>query len=268
MEEKKKTCVYRVHEPPSSDKLEELILLAAELNIKLPEKANFTPQQFNLLLEKGTTPSNKELLQNAILRCQSRANYSTKNVGHYGLGLQRYTHFTSPIRRYSDLLVHRALITACNLGPNVISKDSEGIITEICSHISETEQLAAKAERRAINRMANIVLSNLLGTEQKAIVTGITVSGLFVSIANGLAEGFISRKSLPDDFYLLDNKKTQLTGRHTGWKFRLGDSLQALVNEISIVSGNISLSWISGGFIDDPSNTKKERKYQIEKNLS
>ena len=114
--------MYRVHEPPSSDKLEELILLADEMNIKLPEKANFTPQQFNLLLEKGTTPSNKELLQNAILRCQSRANYSTKNVGHYGLGLQRYTHFTSPIRRYSDLLVHRALITACNLGPNVISK--------------------------------------------------------------------------------------------------------------------------------------------------
>ena len=141
------------------------------------------------------------------------------------------------------------MITACNLGPNVISKDSEGIITEICSHISETEQLAAKAERRAINRMANIVLSNLLGTEQKAIVIGITVSGLFVSIANGLAEGFISRKSLPDDFYLFDNKKTQLTGRHTGWKFRLGDSLQALVSEISIVSGNISLSWVAGGFI-------------------
>ena len=84
---------------------------------------------------------------------------------------------------------------------------SPGIIAEICSHISETEQLAAKAERRAINRMANIVLSNLLGTEQKAIITGITVSGLFVSIANGLAEGFISRKSLPDDFYLLENKK-------------------------------------------------------------
>ena len=90
--------------------------------------------------------------------------------------------------------------------------------------------------------MANIVLSNLLGTEQKAIIIGITVSGLFVSIANGLAEGFISRKSLPDDFYLLDKKKTQLTGRYTGRKFRLGDSLQALVSEISIVSGNISLS--------------------------
>ena len=260
LEQKKRTCVYRVHEPPSSDKLEELILLADEMNIKLPEKANFTPQQFNLLLEKGTTPSNKELLQNAILRCQSRANYSTKNVGHYGLGLQRYTHFTSPIRRYSDLLVHRALIAACNFGPNVISRDSEGTITEICSHISETEQLAAKAERRAINRMANIVLSNLLGTEQQAIIIGITVSGLFVSIANGLAEGFISRKSLPDDFYLLDKKKTQLTGKYTGRRFRLGDSLQALVSEISIVSGNISLSWIAGGFIDNSASKKKRKK--------
>ena len=108
--------------------------------------------------------------------------------------------------------------------------------------------------------MANIVLSNLLGTEQKAIIIGITVSGLFVSIANGLAEGFISRKSLPDDFYLLDNNKTQLTGRHTGWKFRLGDSLQALVSEISIVSGNISLSWIAGGFIDNSVSKKKRKK--------
>ena len=249
LEEKQKTSVYRVHEPPSSDKLEELVSLASEMDIKLPKSPNFTPQQFNLLLKKSETSNNKEILQNAILRCQSRANYSTKNVGHYGLGLQRYTHFTSPIRRYSDLMVHRTLITACNLGSDGIVKDSKEICRQVCRHISETEQNAVRAERRAFNRMSNFVLSSLLGTKQETIITSVTVSGLFVSIANGLAEGFISRTSLPDDFYFLDNKKKQLIGRHTGWKFSLGDALQARVIEISVVSGNISLSWIKGGCI-------------------
>ena len=266
LEGKQKTCIYRVHEPPSSDKLAELVLLADEMNITLPKSPNFTPQQFNLLLKKGMKTSNKEILQNAILRCQSRAAYSTKNVGHYGLGLQRYTHFTSPIRRYSDLLVHRALIAACNLDPNGIMKDSKELIAETCNHISQTEQVAAKAERLAVNRLANIVLSSLLGTEQEVVITGVTVAGLFVSIGNGVAEGFVSRKSLPDDFYILDNKKTQLIGRHTGWRFRLGDILKTMVSEISIVSGNISLSWITGGCEDNSSSQNKRKKVQNRKN--
>ncbi len=267
LEEKQKTCVYRVHEPPSPAKLAELVSFSDEMDIKLPDSIYFTPQQFNLLLKKWEeNHPNNDLLQNAILRCQSRANYSTENIGHYGLGLQRYTHFTSPIRRYSDLLVHRALITACNLGSNGMAKESKELISETCRHISETEQVSAKAERCAVNRMANIVLSSLLGTEQEVIITGVTVSGLFVSIVSAQAEGFISRKSLPDDFYILDHKKRQLVGRHTGWKFRIGDVLRAVVAEISVVSGNISLSWMTGGSIDSPASKKKNKKIPNRKN--
>ena len=163
------------------------------------------------------------------------------------------------------MLIHRALISACNLGSNGIVQDSKELISEICKHISQTEQVAAKAERHASNRIANIVLSSLIGTEQEAIITGVTVSGLFVSIAKGVAEGFVSRKSLPDDFYILNNKNTQLIGRHTGWKFRLGDALQTMVSEISIVSGNISLSRIIGGSLDNSSSQNKRKKVSNKK---
>ena len=260
LEEHHKTCVYRVHEPPSADKLADLALLADGMNIDLPETPNFTPKQFNLLLEKAPTDADRELLQNAILRCQSRANYAIENAGHYGLGLQRYAHFTSPIRRYSDLLVHRALIDACNVGADGMKQTSAEQISEICTHISGTEQIAAKAERRTIDRMANIILASYLGSEQAAKIIGITQSGLFASIADGRAEGFISRKSLPDDFYILDDKKTRLTGRHLGWQFMLGQTVQVMVTEISPISGNIALSWRSGGVMTTPTKDKRSKK--------
>ena len=260
LEEQHKTCVYRVHEPPSADKLADLALLADGMNIDLPETPNFTPKQFNLLLEKAPTDADRELLQNAILRCQSRANYAIENAGHYGLGLQRYAHFTSPIRRYSDLLVHRALIDACNLGTDGMKQTSAEQISEICTHISGTEQIAAKAERRTIDRMANIILASYIKSEQTAKIIGITQSGLFASIADGRAEGFISRKSLPDDFYILDDKKTHLTGRYLGWQFMLGQTVQVIVTEISPISGNIALSWRSGGVMTTPTKDKRSKK--------
>ena len=265
LEEQNRACIYRVHQPPSKDKLSDLALLADGMNIEIPETPNFTPTQFNLLLAKAPTNADKELLQNAILRCQSRAIYSIENAGHYGLGLQRYAHFTSPIRRYSDLLVHRALIDACNLGVDGMRNISPEQISEICVHISGTEQIATKAERRTIDRMVNIVLASMLGTEQLAEIIGITQSGLFASIAEGRAEGFISRKSLPDDFYVMDDKKTCLTGRHLGWQFKLGQTLKVFVTQMSSVSGNITLSWRSGGIITTPAKNKKGKKSDINK---
>ena len=265
LEEQNKTCVYRVHKPPSTDKLADLALLASGMKIELPKTQNFTPKQFNLLLKKAPTDSDRELLQNAILRCQSRASYAIENAGHYGLGLLRYSHFTSPIRRYSDLLVHRALIDACNLGVDGTNNIPPEQISQICEHISRTEQIAAKAERCAIDRMANIVLASLLGTQQEAKIIGITQSGLFASIADGRAEGFVSRKSLPDDFYILNDKKVSLTGRHLGWQFTLGQTLQVIVKEISSVSGNIALSWHSGGLITTAGEERRGKKLRPKK---
>jgi len=260
LEKHQKICVYRIHEPPNSEKLSDFIALAKGFDIQLPETPHFSPKHFNQILAKAANDADKEMLQNAILRSQSRASYSIENAGHYGLGLQRYAHFTSPIRRYSDLLVHRSLISACNLGEDGIKHATAEQITDICHHISQTEQIAAKAERRAINRMTNIVLSGYLGTEQTARIIGVTHSGLFASILEGRAEGFVSRKSLPDDFYQMDIKKTTLSGKHLGWRFSLGQEIQVKISEISVASGNVSLSWRAGGTLHPMQKQAKSNK--------
>jgi ribonuclease R len=157
------------------------------------------------------------------IRSMAKAVYSAKNVGHFGLGFQYYTHFTSPIRRYSDLLVHRLVHSETkNKGGAIYSLEQ---IDKICDNISACERNSVEAERKSIKMKQIDYLKNQIGEEFHAVVSGVTNYGIFVKIIDNLAEGLIKARDLEGDFYVYDEKKYSLIGKHSKKRFRLGDKL-------------------------------------------
>ncbi|MBL6777011.1 MAG: RNB domain-containing ribonuclease, partial [Alphaproteobacteria bacterium] len=252
-------CVFRIHDQPDPEKMDHLRELAEALDILFAKGQVITPHRFNQVIEAAAGTSSQEAVNDAILRCQARAIYSLDNAGHYGLGLTRYAHFTSPIRRYADLLVHRRLIVACKLGDEPVTLEREAA-EEICRHISESEQTAAKAERRTIARLSASLMETQLDSLMDVTITGVTHAGLFAVIAGGIAEGFVSRTTLPDDFYELDDKQVSLTGMYSGWRFSVGETITCRLTGASVVSGDINLRWHSGGSQGSPSASRKKHK--------
>jgi len=259
LEKGQHNCVFRVHDRPDPEKMDHLRELAEALEIPFAKGQVITPKRFNQVIDAAAGTSSQEAVNDAILRCQARAVYTLDNVGHYGLGLTRYAHFTSPIRRYADLLVHRRLIAAEKLGNAQISLDRE-TIEEICRHICETEQTAAKAERRTIARMSASLMQGQIDSLLEVTITGVTHAGLFAVVKGGIAEGFVSRTSLPDDFYEIDDKQLSLTGMYSGWRFSIGETITCRLTGASSVSGDISLRWHSGGSQHAPLTSRKRHK--------
>ena len=231
-------------------KIDSLRELTQALSLPFAKGQIITPHRFNELLGKVKGTESETAVNEAVLRCQARAVYAADNIGHYGLGLARYAHFTSPIRRYADLLVHRALIRALQTSSDARQTDkaeSRDKLEQICVAISQTEQTAAKAERRTTSRLAAKILSNQDIKDVQVTVTGLIKSGLFVRLDDGACEGFVPRRTLPDDFYEVIAGGMMLAGQHNGWLFRLGDKLICRLEEIAPASGDITLSWLDGG---------------------
>lgn len=255
----RKPCVFRVHDSPDPKKTDSLFELATMIGAPFAKGQVLRPRQFNSLLVKVADTSDEMMVNEAVLRSQAKAVYSIDNIGHFGLSLRNYAHFTSPIRRYSDLLVHRALIDAANLkteprdGLNGLPDEQ---IAEICIHISETEANAAAAERRTIDRFAAALFTTRLHDVVEGVIVGITGFGAFVRLEDGVADGFLPLAGLPDDFYDLDAAGRSLTGRHSGWCFTTGTALKVQVDEVTPISGGILLRWMEGGAVVD----KKKRK--------
>ena len=171
----------------------------------------------------------------------AKAVYSTKNIGHYGLGFKNYTHFTSPIRRYADLLVHRIL------DKTLISKTGKHYslenLTKICEHISATERTAMEAERRSIKLKQLQFLKDKIGYEFSAVISGVMNYGIFVELTDILAEGLIRARDLEGDFYVLDERKYSLIGKRTKKQFRLGDKIT--VKLIRLDLDNLELDFVT-----------------------
>ena len=260
LEEKRTLCIYRVHDQPDPEKMDVLRELSTGLKINLLKGEVITPHKFNQIIAAAKDTALAPAISDAILRCQARAVYSPENSGHYGLGLSRYAHFTSPIRRYSDLMVHRGLIAGLQLGNEAHETDFNKA-AEICKHISLTEQRAAKAERRTIARMAASLLQEQTGAIVDTTITGVTNAGLFVSLDKEGAEGFVSRRSLPEDYYETDDFHLSLVGAYSRWHFTIGDKLQCRIEKVSSASGDIDLSWQAGGIqkMADRTSRKKRR---------
>jgi ribonuclease R len=241
LENRKSPCVYRVHDRPSAEKLESVREFVESFGLSLPPGQVTKPGQINQLLLKAAEMPYSHLISTVILRTQAQAHYHPDNIGHFGLALKKYAHFTSPIRRYADLLVHRSLIRAYGLGPGGLDEGEEARLEEICENISATERTSMEAERAAIDRFTAAFLSEKIGATFNGRITGVTRFGLFVELAESGADGIVPMSSLPNDFYIHDEKAHALIGRRSGRIFRLGAQVNVRLMEADGLTGSTVL---------------------------
>ena len=239
LERLKCPCMYRIHAPPSEEKLFNLRGFLSSLGFSLPPGPNVHPRDLDHILKKVADTEHAPIVNEVMLRSQSQAAYHPDNIGHFGLSLARYAHFTSPIRRYADLLVHRALISGLKLGPGGLSDTEMTGFEDAAEHISATERRAALAEREAIDRYLSAYMADKVGASFQARISGVTRFGLFVTVAGNGATGLIPLSSLPDDYWMHDEAKNSLIGRRTRMEYRLTQDIAVRLAEASPITGGL-----------------------------
>ena len=245
LEAKRRPFVYRVHDVPSLAKQEALREFLQTVGISLARGAQMKPAQFNGILAQVSGSEHEQLVNEVVLRSQSQAVYTPENLGHFGLNLRRYAHFTSPIRRYADLIVHRALIGALGLGAEGLKKDEEDRLEETSALISTTERRAMAAERETVDRLVARHLADRVGADFEARISGVTRSGLFVQLPHFGADGFIPVSSLGDDYYFHDESAHALVGERSGKGFRLADRVEVRLVEVAPLAGAMRFEMLS-----------------------
>ncbi|MBP2305184.1 ribonuclease R [Azospirillum melinis] len=230
--------LFRVHDRPSMEKMEALRGFLAGIGHPLTKSADLTPDHFTRILRKVEGTSHASLVSEVVLRAQAQAAYSPDNIGHFGLALHRYAHFTSPIRRYADLIVHRALIRTLGLGVGGLDDETLGRLEEIGDHLSGTERRAATAERDAVDRYTAAFLADRIGERFSGRISGVSRFGLFVRLDESGADGLVPASSLPDDRYDHDEAAHALVGQRTGRTYRLGSPVKVVLVEADPVSGS------------------------------
>jgi ribonuclease R len=238
-------CMYRIHDQPSPDKLDSLREFLDTIGLKLPRGQVIRAAQFNHILKKAERTPYARLVHEVVLRSQAQAQYAPDNIGHFGLSLRRYAHFTSPIRRYADLLVHRALIAGARLGEGALPK-VPGDFAALGEHLSATERRAATAERDAVDRFTAAFLADKVGAVFSGRVNGVTRFGLFVTLDDNGADGLVPIRSLPEDFYVHDETRHELVGRGGGLVYRLGDAVDVRLNEADPITGSLVFQLVPG----------------------
>lgn len=237
------TFVYRVHDEPNMEKVAELKTFVKHFGYKM--EAADTPKQLakslNKLVEQLRGKPECDTIELLALRCMARAQYSTNNIGHYGLGFQYYTHFTSPIRRYPDMMVHRLLSRYLEGGKNADKQMYE----EYCLHSSQREQVATEAERASIKYKMAEYMKERIGKIYEGTISGVTEWGLYVQIEPEKIEGMISLRELEDDYYQFDEKTYGVKGKSSGKKYTLGDRVTVKVERASLEQKTIDFSLIS-----------------------
>ena len=232
LEQRHSPCLYRVHDQPDLAKLEALREFLASLGIGVPAGPRLRPADLNRVLQGVADKPVARLVNETVLRSQSQAVYSPDNLGHFGLALPRYAHFTSPIRRYPDLIVHRALIAAYGLGEGGLSEADKGRFAEFGEHLSMCERRAVMAERGAMDRYVAAYMADHVGAVFAGRVTSVTRFGLFVSLDGTAADGLIPVRTLGQEFFRHDEGRQLLIGERTGETFGLGDRLKVKLREI------------------------------------
>ncbi len=238
LEAKNAPCVYRVHDRPSKEKLDSAGEFLEAFGLSLPKGQTVKPAQLNLILQKAKESPYSHLVSEVILRSQAQAIYDQENIGHFGLALQRYAHFTSPIRRYADLLVHRSLIKAYDLGPGGLSEEEEVTLEEKCQHISQTERTSAEAERASVDRFTAKWMSQRIGEAFSGRINGVTRFGLFVTLDENGADGLVPIRTLPSDYYIHDEQQHALIGQRSKRIYRLGANVRVRIVEADGFTGS------------------------------
>ena len=237
-------AVFRVHDRPDPERIDGLRESLQTLDLKFPRPGSTRPADFNRLLKQVHDGPHEHMVNTLVLRTQAQAVYSPDNVGHFGLGLQEYVHFTSPIRRYADLLVHRALIAAKKLGDGGWRKDRDPDLHAITDFISATERRAATAERQTVDRFTAAYLSARTGAIFRGRVNGVARFGAFITLDESGADGILPMRYLPQDFYDYEERNHQLRGRRGGLIVRVGDMIDVRLLETDEVSGSIVFEYV------------------------
>jgi len=246
LERRRQPCMYRVHAPPSEEKLQALRDFLRGIDINLPPGNQIHPRDLDHILKKVADTEHAPVVNEVMLRSQSQAAYDPANIGHFGLGLARYAHFTSPIRRYADLLVHRALIRGLRLGPDGLTEVQSAGFEDTAVHITATERRAQLAERDAVDRYLAAFMVEKVGKIFPARISGVTRFGLFVTVTDSGASGIVPTSSLPDDFWMHDERTQSLTGRRTGLSFHLAQPVDVRLSEASPVTGGLVFHILQG----------------------
>lgn len=242
LEGKGGVCLYRIHDKPTEMKLDALRDFLDTLGISLVPAKQLHPRMLTQILENAAGTEHAQVVNEVMLRSQAQAVYSRDNIGHFGLALSKYAHFTSPIRRYADLVVHRGLIRALKLGADGLSDHEIERLDEIGDHISSTERRSAMAEREAIDRFVTLYLADKIDGTFDGQVSGVARFGLFVRLNETGADGIVPFNALPNDYYELDEKRHALVGQKRGRVYQLGAKVRVRLDSADKLTGSMSFT--------------------------
>lgn len=247
-----KTFVYRIHDLPNEEKMENFAAFIRRFGYKLKTSGNNTEisKSINTLLDDVQGKPEENLIETVAIRAMAKAIYSTENKGHYGLAFDFYTHFTSPIRRYPDMMVHRLLERYLANGRSVSAERWEAL----CEHSSDMEQLAAQAERASVKYKQVEFMAERLGNIYDGVISGVTEWGLYVEINENKCEGMLPIRDLDDDYYEFDEKSYCLVGRRNHKSYRLGDQIK-----IQVVRANMERKQLDFALVKEEGSDKVEK---------
>ncbi len=256
--------VYRAHEEPAAQKIEGLREALQGLGLPLAKGQAIRPKVLNRVLEQAKGHPSERLINELVLRAQTQAYYAVENPGHFGLALPQYSHFTSPIRRYADLMAHRLLIGGLGLGRGGYPKVDTDAMAQACAHVSMTERRAMLAEREAMDRFATAFIARQVGREVGGRISGVTRAGLFVQLDESGADGLVPMSGIGREFFVLDDVRHRVTGSDTGIVHSLGDPVKVEIRAVDQVTNSVELRLVEnlgggGGPAAAPSRGKAGR---------
>jgi ribonuclease R len=252
LEAKRSPLIYRIHDTPSQEKVQALFDFLQTLGINWSKGEAPRTDRFNRLLDQTREGPHAEIVNEVVLRSQMQAVYASDNIGHFGLNLARYAHFTSPIRRYADLIVHRALIRALGFGNDGLTDQDIAQLRDTAERITFAERRAMAAERDATDRYVAAFLEDRVGAEFPGRITGVTRFGQFVRLNETGADGLVPVSSLGGEYFIHDDRAHALVGERTGKRWPLGMAVNVKLTEATPITGGLLFEMLSDPEPRDP----------------
>jgi ribonuclease R len=259
LEKKSLPLIYRVHDEPAVEKVHALQEFLKTLDVPFAKSGALRPSLFNRVLTLVAGQDYENMVNEVVLRSQAQAEYSAENYGHFGLNLRRYAHFTSPIRRYADLVVHRGLLRALDLGDGALPDgETADHLSEVAAQISVTERRAMKAERETADRLIAHHLADRIGATFQGRISGVTRAGLFVKLEDTGADGLVPIRTLGTEYFTYDETRHALIGQRSGAMHRLGDVVDVRLVEAAPVAGALRFELLTEADVLVPRHRRRE----------